>query len=142
MDSVLLATFAVGAVAVVMAVARSRAREAPVVVQTAHTSAAYFGPAEIEAYVREHATELGRETFPDNAETKWTVHGFTHTDRMVLAEVEPDPADVGYPRFKFGFVGGGPLPPEHVATYCLEDGIYKLLCTSAGAPARLPRRLD
>jgi hypothetical protein len=67
----------------------------------------YLGPAEIEGYVRERVTELGRETFPDNPEVKWIVHGCTHTQQWVLAEVEPEPAEVGYPRFKFGFVGGG-----------------------------------
>lgn len=121
MDNILLAAGVVGAVVIVALVIRQRSRGAahnP----TTHASGAYFGPAEIEAYIREHATELGRETFPDNPDTRWIVHGFTHTQRLILAEVEPEPAEVGYPSFKFGFVGGGALPPRHVATYCLESG--------------------
>ncbi|HEX9880578.1 MAG TPA: hypothetical protein VGB25_10320, partial [Candidatus Binatia bacterium] len=108
----------------------------------AQASTPYFGPAEIEAYVREHANEIGREMFPDNAEVKWTVRGFTHGSKVVLAEFEPDSEEVGYPSFKFGFIGGNSKTPNHVATYCLEEGVYTLLSTGRGAPSGLPRVLE
>jgi len=139
MDNLLWAAGVVGAIAVVIAVARLRSRGNSRNTTT-QASTAYFGPAEIEAYVRQHATEIGKETFPDNPDVKWIVHGFTHTHQLILAEVEPDSAEVGYPRFKFGFVGAA--PPKHVATYCLESGTYTLLCTAQGAPRDLPRRVD
>jgi hypothetical protein len=107
-----------------------------------HTNANPLNPDEIEAYVREHATDLGRETFPDNPAVQWIVHGFTRTPQLILAEVEPRPDEVGYARFKFGFIAGGTKPPRHVATYCLEGGRYELLCTGPGAPCGLPRRVD
>jgi hypothetical protein len=141
MDGTLLWVCAAAAVALVVALVRLRGRDrsrgsAP------YTGGACFGASEIEAYIREHVTELGRETFPDNPDVKWSVHGFTHTPRLVLAEVVPEPDEVGYSRFKFGFVGGGASPPEHVATYCLESGAYTLLCHTPGAGRGLPRRLD
>jgi len=137
----LLALAVFGAVVIVAVVVRHRSR-ATAKYATTHSSAAYFGPAEIEAYVREHATEFGRELFPDNPDVEWIVHGFTHTSEMILAEVEPKPDEVGYPRFKFGFIGGGARLPKCIATYCLDSGRYQLLSTARGAPGNLPRRLD
>jgi hypothetical protein len=109
--------------------------------RSARAHAVPLGPDEIDAYIREHATDLGRETFPDNPDVQWTVHGVTRTPQLILAEVEPRPDEVGYPRFKFAFVAGGPAPPRHVATYCLEQGRFRLLCTAPGAPRGLPRRV-
>ena len=140
MDIMLLLAAALALIAIVIAVARLRSQGGAKMAM-AHRNSQYFGPAEIEAYVRAHATEIGRETFPDNPDVKWIVHGFTHTQQLILAEVEPEPADVGYPRFKFGFVGGPAAPPRHVATYCFESGAYALLCTAQNAPRNLPRRL-
>jgi hypothetical protein len=141
MDNALLLAGAVAVIAIVIAVARLRS-QGRARTRIAQTSSQYFGPAEIEAYVREHATQLGRETFPDNPDVKWIVHGFAHMRELILAEVEPEPAEIGYPRFKFGFVGGRAVSPKHVATYCLESGAYTLLCTAQGAPRDLPRRLE
>ena len=140
MENILLAVAIIGAVIIVATVARRRSRATTT--QAATHSGAYFGPAEVEAYVREHATEFGRDQFPDNPDVEWMVHGFTHTEKLILAEVEPQPPEVGYPRFKFGFVSGGATPPKHMATYCLDAGSYQLLCTAPGAPANLPPRLD
>jgi hypothetical protein len=95
---------------------------------------------EIERWIREHVTEVGRETFPDNPEVAWSVKGFRHAADLVLAEVVPEPDEVGYPRFVFGFAGGS-ARPRHVATWCFSDGSYTLLCTGAGAPRNLPRQL-
>lgn len=141
MTSTLVAACALGAVAVMVLVVRLRSRGS-INDTSIHTRAAPLSPDEIEAYVRGHVAELGRDTFPDNPEVQWIVHGFTHTPQLILAEVEPRPDEVGYPRFKFGFVAGGAKPPKHVATYCLESGTYKLLCTAQGAPCGLPRRVD
>ena len=99
-------------------------------------------PAEVERYVRENITRIGRTAFPDNPDVEWILHGFSHGPDLILAEVEPRPDDVGYSRFKLGFVATGSGAPAHVATYSLEEGVYVLLATGAGAPRGLPRRLE
>ena len=141
MDNTLFALVALGVIVVIGLTIRRRSSLKPVTGQ-AQTATAYFGPAEIESYVREHANEIGRESFPDNPEVQWTVHGFTHTAQLVLAEFEPNSEEVGYPRFRFGFTGGNTSSPKHVATYCFEDGAYSLLSTGPGAPRNLPQTLD
>jgi hypothetical protein len=98
------------------------------------------GGTEVERWIREHATEVGREEFPDNPQVVWSVKGFRHSADLVLAEVVPDPDEVGYPRFVFGFAGGS-ARPRHVATWCFRDGGYTLLCTGPGAPRNLARQL-
>lgn len=105
-------------------------------------SLSFFGPSEIETFIREHITDIGTAAFPDNADVEWLVHGFSHGPQLVLAEVEPQPDEVGYPRFKLGFVSISGGEPQHVATYCLEDGAYSLLSTAPGAPRNLPRHLE
>jgi hypothetical protein len=98
------------------------------------------GAAEAERWIREHVTEVGREEFPDNPEVAWSVKGFRHAADLVLAEVVPEPDEVGYPRFVFGFAAGA-ARPRHVATWCLRDGGYTLLSSGHGAPPDLPRRV-
>lgn len=100
----------------------------------------YFGATEIDAWIRQNATELGREWFPDNPDVEWVVHGIVHGPDLVLAEVEPRPDEVGYPRFKFGFLSKDGAAPMLVAVYCLEGGAYLLLATDR--PRSLPRRLS
>lgn len=100
-----------------------------------------FGPMEIEAWVRKHITELGREWFPDNPDVEWLVHGIVHGPELVLAEVEPRPDEVGYPRFKFGFLSKDGGVPRLVAVYCVEAGGYSLLAKDPAAPRGLPRKL-
>lgn len=119
---------------------QSRTKESPQSL-TAGKSLSYFGPNEIETFVRDHVTDIGRTAFPDNPDVQWLVHGFTHRPEFVLAEVEPQPDEVGYPRFQLGFVSIRGEAPQHIATYCLEDGEYTLLSTARGAPRNLPMHL-
>jgi hypothetical protein len=141
MTSTFVALCVLGAVAGLALLVRLRARVASHNA-TAQARAAPLAPDEIDAYIREHATALGRETFPDNPEVRWMVHAITRTPQLILAEVEPRPDEVGYARFKFAFVASGATPPRHVATYCLEQGRFHLLCTAPGAPPGLPRRVE
>ncbi|MEE8574908.1 MAG: hypothetical protein V3T30_05800 [Thermodesulfobacteriota bacterium] len=101
---------------------------------------AYFGPAEMEAFVRENITDIADCEFPDNTGLTWKILGFTHREGMAYAEVEPSPGEVGYDRFKFVLgVSGG--KPHVMATYCLEDNVYTLLCTSPKLKKKLPKEL-
>lgn len=141
MTSTVVALCALGAVAGVALLVRLRARGA------AHNAAFQaravpLAPDEIDAYIREHATALGRENFPDNSGVRWMVHAITRTPQLILAEMEPSPDEVGYARFKFAFVASDTTPPRYVATYCLEQGRFHLLCTAPGAPRGLPRRVE
>lgn len=96
---------------------------------------------EIEAYIRENITAICEDSFPDNVGIQWNIIGFSEQHNLVFAEIEPQPDEVGYPRFKMGFleVGG---TPNCVAAYSLEDGEFTLLFTGDGAPAGLPQELD
>jgi hypothetical protein len=102
-----------------------------------------FGPREIEDYVRDHLVEIAEEQFPDNVGLRWTLHRFQHREDLglVLAEVEPDPSEVGYPRFQFAFRTSGGGPPKHIATYCLDGGVFTLLSTSGWGARGVPRQL-
>ena len=106
-------------------------------------STTFFGPQEVEGYVRNHIVEIAEEQFPDNRGLKWIVYGFQHREDLglVFAEVEPRPDVVGYPRFQFAFLTPRTAPPKHVAAYCLEFGKYTLLSKSRDAPRNLPKQL-
>jgi hypothetical protein len=106
-------------------------------------STTFFGPREIEGYVRDHIVEIAEEQFPDNRGLQWIVYGFQHREDLglVFAEVEPRPDVVGYPRFQFAFLTPRTPPPKQVAAYCLESGKYTLLSKSGDAPRNLPKQL-
>jgi hypothetical protein len=99
-------------------------------------------PAGIENLVRENIVRIAETQFPDNRGLRWLIHGFSRLGSLVVVEVEPQPSEVGYSRFKFVFVVDGGAHLRHVATYCLEAGEYSLLSTSPDAPVGLPKRLN
>lgn len=93
-----------------------------------------------EAAIRERIVAMAEDTFPDNVGQEWPILGFEHRGHLTFVEVEPKPATVGYPRFKFVVPAGG--EPRAVATYCLEGGRYVLLCTEHGLKEDLPKVLS
>jgi hypothetical protein len=98
-------------------------------------------PSEAEAWVRANLTRIAEAHFPDNPDLEWRIHGLEHRDGLLFAEVEPTPDEVGYPRFQFVFSRGDASEVGHIATYCLEGGIYTLLSTSRNPP-KMPRILE
>ena len=100
-------------------------------------------PVEAEDYIRRHLVRIAEAQFPDNPGLEWAVLGFRHREDLgvLLAEVEPRPDEVGYPRFQFAFLVASD-PPTHVATYCFESGRYALLSTGRGAPRGLPPEVE
>lgn len=103
-----------------------------------------MGPSEVEDYVRGKVVQFAEKQFPDNPGLQWALLGFRHREdlRVVFAEVEPQPDEVGYSRFQFAFLVLPSGPPKHVATYCLQSGKYSLMSTGRGAPRGLPKELD
>ncbi len=94
---------------------------------------------QVEKYVRQHVVEIAEENFPDDLGYNWWIHRFTHHGALSYAEAEAD-QDVGYERIQFVFSTLVEGIPKHIATYCLEEGAYYLLCVSPDAPTDLPRR--
>ena len=71
----------------------------------------------------------------------WRIHQIQHRNGLLFAEVEPTPDVVGYPRFQLVFSLAGAPEADHIATYCLDGGIYTLLSTSRNA-LKMPRVLS
>ncbi|NIS74361.1 MAG: hypothetical protein GTO08_03605 [Deltaproteobacteria bacterium] len=96
----------------------------------------------MEDYVREHIVEIAEENFPDNPGLEWNIHGFEYRDGLTIVEVEPEPDEAGYSRFKFVVSSPKGGDVEVDAIYCLKDGVYSLLCHSYGSEGRFPQLLD
>lgn len=87
-----------------------------------------------EAAVRERIQDIGEDTFPDD-EVDWKVLHIRHSGDYCFAEVEAEPATVGYPRFIFvvHFDGFGHM--QECGCYCMADGQWTLLTTTPGTPS-------
>ena len=100
------------------------------------------GSGDMENYAQEHIVEIAEMQFPDNTGLEWIIHGFEHRDDFTYVEVEPVPQEVGYPRFKFVLTPARAGGAVAIATYCLEDNIYKLLSYTPGYGDQLPKQLE
>jgi len=96
--------------------------------------------ADREIYLRENISRISMENFPDNQNNTWKILSFSHDKNLTYVEVEPDPKDVGYDRFKYAmnFSQQG-QPPVCVGAYSWEKGIYSLLFTDDGWETKLPK---
>jgi hypothetical protein len=108
---------------------------APAVATTAATDASRR-----EAWLRTHVVGIAEDTFPDDLGLDWVVQGFEHRGPLTLVEVEPRPATVGYPRFRFAVSFAG-SEPRCLATYAAKNGRFELLCSLPGRGETLPRVL-
>lgn len=84
---------------------------------------------------------MAEDTFPDNTGLEWIIHRSQHADDFTLVEVEPKPAEVGYPRFKFFVSFLHPQKPEHWGTYIPVKSHWELLCYDPKYKAKPPGRL-
>jgi len=93
-----------------------------------------------EDYLKTHIVAIAEEAFPDNLGLEWIVRGFVHRGDFTVVEVEPQPDEVGYTRFKLVQSFANPQKPKHnIACYCFEDGKWQLLFgDSAFAPRTSP----
>ncbi|NIS75230.1 MAG: hypothetical protein GTO08_08110 [Deltaproteobacteria bacterium] len=101
-----------------------------------------WGPKEVEKYVTEHIVEIAEGIFVENLGLSWTIHGFELRDDLTYVEIEPQPDEVGYSRFKFVIYSPGPEIAHVIACYCLENGAYSLLFTDSRFSRQFPERLD
>ncbi|MDO8142497.1 MAG: hypothetical protein Q6358_13435, partial [Candidatus Brocadiales bacterium] len=69
---------------------------------------------------------LAEAAFPDNKGIQWNIISLEHKAHLSHVEVEPTPATVGYPRFKFVVSFKNPEMPRIIGTYCFKDGQYSL----------------
>ncbi len=83
--------------------------------------------ADREIWLRANIVRLAEECFPDDAGLAWPVLGVEHRGELAYVEVEPKPATVGYPRFKFVVSFQDPAKPGVKGCYCLDRGKWKLL---------------
>jgi hypothetical protein len=71
---------------------------------------------------------------------EWALHQFEHGGPYTIVEVEPRPATVGYPRFRFAIeFGPARTMMTSLGVYCLERGEYTLLASTPGVD--LPTKL-
>lgn len=86
-------------------------------------------PAKREAFLKDNIVRLAETEFPNNKGIQWNILSFEHKAHLTYVEVEPAPATVGYPRFKFAVSFKNPETPRVIGTYCFKDGQYSLLST-------------
>jgi len=82
-----------------------------------------------EAFLRDNIVRLAEAEFPDDKGIQWNILSFEHKAHLTHVEVEPTPATVGYPRFKFVVSFKNPEMPRIIGIYCFENGQYGLLST-------------
>ncbi len=80
-----------------------------------------------EAFLRDNIVRLAEAEFPDDKGIQWNILSFEHKAHLTHVEVEPTPATVGYPHFKFAVSFKNPEMPRIIGTYCFKDGQYSLL---------------
>ncbi len=95
-----------------------------------------------EAYIQKHITWFCEEEFPDDTGIQWPILGFQHHDGLVFVEVEPQPNQVGYDKFKFVFSFNDPQKVCIVATYCWENEEFSLLSCMPEMSDKLPPVLN
>jgi hypothetical protein len=95
----------------------------------------------VEKYVRANIVDIAEENFPDDIGYQWEILRFAHHGALSYVEVEPS-ENAGYARFQFVFSTANEGSPDHIATYCFEEGSYYLLSTAPTAPGDLPRKLS
>ena len=81
-----------------------------------------------EEYIRNNINSIAESAFPDNIGNTWIIHEILEQDKQWLVEVEPQPDDVGYTRFRFTIVFSVPDNPHITECYCLNEfGSWGLL---------------
>ena len=88
---------------------------------------------QFEDSVRASIQEIGEDTFPDNA-VAWKLSAIEEKGGYAYAEAVADPAEVGYPQFRFVLRPDKSGKPEFVACLVWEDGKWIQLCSAPGAP--------
>lgn len=80
-----------------------------------------------ELFLKDNIVRLAEAEFPDNKGVQWTILSLEHKAHLTYVIVAPNPATLGYPRFKFAVSFKNPEMPRVIGTYCFKDGQYSLL---------------
>ncbi len=83
-------------------------------------------PAKRESYLKGNVARLAEEGFPGKKGIQWNLIGFEHKAHMTYVEVEPSPAELEHPRYKFIVSFKDPAAPRLIGMMCLKDGQYVL----------------
>lgn len=82
-----------------------------------------------EAFLKDNIVRLAEAEFPDNKGIQWNIISLEHKAHLTYVVVEPNPATLDYPRFKFAVSFKNPEMPRVVGIFCFENGQYSLLGT-------------
>jgi len=85
-------------------------------------------------------TEMGRENFPDEEDLNWTVDYIKKYGAYFYIKAMPENNSSGYSEYIF-MLKEVIRSADVLAIYCLEDGIFNLLCTSSSCPANIGRSI-
>jgi len=83
-------------------------------------------PSKRESYLRDNIVRLAEAEFPDNKGIQWNIISLEHKAHLTYVVVEPNPANLDYPRFKFTVSFKNPEMPRVIGIYCFKDGQYGL----------------
>ena len=86
-------------------------------------------PSKRESYLRDNIVRLAEAEFPDNKGIQWNIISLEHKAHLTYVVVEPTPANLDYPRFKFTVSFKNPEMPRVIGTYCFKDGQFSLFST-------------
>ena len=86
-------------------------------------------PSKRESYLRDNIVRLAEAEFPDNKGIQWNIISLEHKAHLTYVVVEPNPANLDYPRFKFTVSFKNPEMPRVIGTYCFKDGQFSLFST-------------
>src|SRR3989338_7349067 len=82
-----------------------------------------------ESYLRDNIVRLAEAEFPDNKGIQWNIISLEHKAHLTYVVVEPNPANLDYPRFKFAVSFKNPEMPRVIGIYCFKDGQFSLFST-------------
>ena len=82
-----------------------------------------------EAFLKDNIVRLAEAEFPDNKGIQWNIISLEHKTHLTYVVVEPNPATLDYPRFKFTVSFKNPEMPRVIGVFCFKDGQYSLIPT-------------
>ena len=101
----------------------------PNIVQPKQETTFVSEEAKRESFLKENITRLAETEFPDNKGIQWNIISLEHKAHLTYVIVEPNPATLDYPRFKFTVSFKNPEMPCVIGTYCFKDDQYSLFST-------------
>lgn len=99
----------------------------PDVTSQKQETAARSEPASRELFLKDTIAQLAQTEFPQNKGIQWNILSFEHKAHLTNVEVEPTPATLDYPRYKFVVSFKNPETPRIIGMSCFKDGQYHLL---------------